>query len=236
MQVLYRLVRGDPSLEFSDQGNRYWISRDSSTVYALLNSLERLRRLAGFVEPTDQVVIDVGAHSGLFSAFAAERAPGAKFILIEPDRELEPTIRANLRQRANWQLVQKAVAEHSGRRSFFRNPTSTQTSSLFVQAASEFGATVEETVDTVSLDDLCAEIESIDVLKVDVQGAEGLAVQGATLTLPKVRTLLIEITLLDPQPELVLTALRAQFPHVERVNAVYMGADLAFRRDSADVR
>ncbi len=235
-QVIYRLVRGDPAVKFNDQGHTYSIARDSSTVYALLTSLERLRRLASYVEPTDQVVIDVGAHSGLFSAFAAERAPTAEIVVIEPDKELEPTIRANLRTHARWQLVQKAVADRSGTRPFFRNAASTQTSSLFREATSGFGPTIEELeIETITLDDLCAGFSNIDVLKIDVQGAEGMVVQGAALTLPRVRTVLIEVSMLDPEPESVLAALRAQgFGRIERVNAVYMGADLAFRRDPAD--
>ena len=47
------------------------------------------------------------------------------------------------------------------------------------------------------LDTVLADLPRIDVLKVDVQGAEGLVIDGARQILPRVQTLLIEITVLD---------------------------------------
>jgi FkbM family methyltransferase len=222
------------TVRFTDRGRSYWMSRDAATVHHLTSSITPLRRLASYVDPRDTRIVDVGAHSGLFATFAAERAPAAHLTLVEPDPTLAPVIQRNLVHHSNWELVQKAVAGETGRISFFRNAASTQTSSLLTSALHGLGGPVTELeVDATTLDDLLVNDEAIDVLKVDVQGAEHLVLRGAANSLKRVRTLLIEVTLLDPDAGEVLMTLREEFGEPERVNPVFAGADLAYRRRTA---
>jgi hypothetical protein len=65
----------------------------------------------------------------------------------------------------------------------------------------------------VTLDDLCEDIEHIDVLKVDIQGAEHLLLAGGRRTIARVRTLLIEVSLVDPNPHRVLEELSPSLVH-----------------------
>jgi FkbM family methyltransferase len=228
------LATGRPTVRFTDRGRSYWMPRDAATIHHLTSSITSLRRLASYVDSGDTRIVDVGAHSGLFATFAAERAPAARVTVVEPDPSLAPVIQQNLIHHSNWELVQKAVAAKTGRIRFFRNSASTQTSSLLISALGGLGGPVTEVeVDATTLDDLLCDDEHIDVLKIDVQGAEHLVLRGASNSLKRVRTLLIEVSLLDPEAGEVLMTLRQEFGDPERVNPVFVGADLAYRRRTA---
>ena len=175
-------------------------------------------------------MVDVGAHSGLFAAFASERAQGAHFVCIEPNPSMGPIIRANLTAVPTWQLITAAATDMSGSVSLYASRSSTQTSSLMRDA-------VQSTVDViqvpaVTLDAVCADFPAVDVLKIDVQGAEGLVLDGGHETLKRTRTVLIEVTFLDPDPIGVLVRLRDAFGPWRVLNPVYSGADLIFERSA----
>ena len=225
--IMWALIGSGAVVEFSNRGRTYVMPNGMSTRYHLLESVEKLRRLSEFVRPNDRVVVDVGAHSGLFSAFSLERAAGAKVLCVEPQTAMAPFIKRNLAPYSNWDLVTAAVSDAPGTSRFY-NASSSQESSL---VPSTIRSEIQETdVETVTLDQVCAKFEQIDVLKVDVQGAEHLVLKGGQSTIPRVRTLLIEVSLADPQPHDVLRDLVDDFGPWQLVNAVYAGADLAFER------
>ena len=86
-------ARNRPAVRFVDRGRRYWMVNDQAVIYHLVNSIQPIRRLADFVAPAHTEIVDVGAHSGLFAAFASDRAPAARITVIEPDPNLAPVIR-----------------------------------------------------------------------------------------------------------------------------------------------
>ena len=205
--------------------------RDGSVVYHLSSTVESLRTLASYAQASDMSIVDIGAHGALFAAFAAERAPSAHITIVEPDPELAPIIERNMARHHDWTLVQKAIGERSGRSPFYRNASSTQTSSLVRGAVDDFGGpTSEFDVDVIRLDDLLGDDRPVDLLKVDVQGAESQVIAGGKGFLGRVKRLLIEVTLLDPHTAEVLTYLGNEFGEPARVNLVYSGADLAYTR------
>lgn len=230
VRIAAALVREERLVSFSNEGRRYWIDGDESAVYHLIHNIQPLRNLAAYVRPSDMTVVDVGAHSGLFSSFASELAPSAHFIVVEPDPSLAQAIGRNLRA-ANWRLVNEAVGASPGRATFYRNKSSTQTSSLLRDAVDPYGSDIEAfEVAVTTLDELLAGVSTIDVLKVDVQGAESMVIRGGAAILPRVRTLLIEVSLLGPHAGDLLRTLEAEFGEPTRVNIVAGGADLAFER------
>jgi FkbM family methyltransferase len=229
--LAYRIYRSlGPAVTFKDGGRRYVIARDRASRYHIRESTRKLRTLASYVRPADRVIVDVGAHSGLFAAFAAERAPQAHIVCVEPDPNLASIIERNLAG-ADWELVSAAVGDEIGRMTFYRSKLSTQTSSLKFAAVAAYDPNPEEmTVATLTLDDVCRQYDQVDVLKVDIQGAEGLAIRGGTETIRKTRTVLIEVTLADDDLIAVLSSLSQEFGPWRTLNAVRMGADLLFER------
>jgi FkbM family methyltransferase len=226
-RIIRALLRNGGTVEFQNRGRNYVMPNGLSTRYHLLESIEKLRRLAEYVRPNDRVIVDVGAHSGLFTAFALERAPGAFALAIEPEVAMEPIIKRNLASYTDWRLVQAAISAAAGEETFYR-AASSQESSLI--PATIRSATVQTMVSTVTLDEICRDLGEVDVLKVDVQGAEHLVLSGGRATIPRVRTLLIEVSLMDPEPHRVLEELIADFGPWRVINPVYAGADLLFER------
>lgn len=221
------------SVRFPDNGHWYRIRHEPNVASHIINSTSKLRRLAEVVTPEDRVIVDLGAHSGLFTVFAKERSPQALAILAEPDPTMRPIIEQNLASHTRWRLIQKAVSSESGVSSFYRNLGATQASSLFEDSAHAFAGEVQRVdIEVTTLDDIAQDIEAadIDVLKLDVQGAERLVFAGATASLPRVRKLIVEVTFLDPDPGELLTFLAGEFGAPETLNPVFMGADLLYRR------
>jgi FkbM family methyltransferase len=226
-RIVRALLRHGGTVEFQNRGRDYVMPNGLSTRYHLLESIEKLRRLAEYVRPDDRVVVDVGAHSGLFTAFALERAPEAFALAIEPEVDMEPIIRRNLMDYTDWRLVQAAISAAAGEETFYRAASSQESSLIPTTIRS---ATVPTTVSTMTLDEICQDFGHVDVLKVDVQGAEHLVLSGARETIPRVRTLLIEVSFMDPEPHRVLEELVADFGAWRVINPVYAGADLLFER------
>jgi len=222
------LLGNDPALTFNQGGRSYVMANGLSARYHLLESIAKLRRLSEYVRVDDRVIVDVGAHSGLFAAFALERAPNAKAICIEPLVEMVPLIERNMSPFSRWDVVNAALSDQTGDATFYRAKSSQESSLVSSTIRSESHAT---TVKSLTLDHVCRDLERIDVMKIDVQGAEHLVLRGGAGTIPRVRTLLIEVSLADPEPHVVLADLLREFGPWRFINPVYGGADLLFERD-----
>jgi FkbM family methyltransferase len=119
-------------------------------------------------------VIDIGANNGLFSLYAHLKLPAARIYAIEANpltyRSLAGNISANALQDA-VQPSNQAISATSGTVRFYCSATSGW-SSLFPVRGAEGGEAVS--VESVSLSAFCATrgIGEVDVLKIDVEGAE----------------------------------------------------------------
>jgi FkbM family methyltransferase len=116
----------------------------------------------GAVEPPIETV-DLGANIGLFGAYLLERFPNAKIVAFEPDEANaevhERSIEAN-GAGDRWQLLRAAATSSDGTAAFSRGG--------FTTGRIEAG-NGEQTV--VALD-VFPYLESVDLLKIDIEGAE----------------------------------------------------------------
>lgn len=149
--------------------------------------------------------------------------------MVEANRRMAGLIAANLAG-AEYELLQSAVSQTIGTAPFHISSRSTQTSSLIRTAVDPDAETTE--VPTQTLDQICADLEHVDVLKIDVQGAEADVLHGGRSTLSRTRTVLIEISFMDPDPAKVLGTLQAEFGSWTVLNPVHLGADLVFERQA----
>jgi len=129
-----------------------------------------------------RAVIDVGVHLGNASADYLRVFPSARVIGVEADARSTPQLRSRFAAEPRYELVEAAAAAVDGeRRTFYALPDS-GTSSLQtpLEDQARTHADVVE-VPTVSIDALCAQrgIETVDLLKVDVEGAEIEVLRGA---------------------------------------------------------
>jgi len=152
-----------------------------------LGSYELNKRLAFEREITPgSVVYDIGANVGYFSLLAAVlTGEGGKIFAFEPLPRNVAFLRRHktLNQMDTIEVVEAAVSDHSGLACFD------------LGASTAMGHIAEEgefEVKMVCLDDLLSEgeIDPPDYMKVDVEGAEFLALSGAKTLLEEYHPLL----------------------------------------------
>ncbi len=130
------------------------------------------------------IVIDGGAHVGLYSLIASrEVGETGKVFAFEPDFYNFKALRFNIRQNQcrNVIPIRKALSSKTGKVLFYQSP-GTISSSLFKRTG--IGLTKAVEVEATTLDhELCAlEIESA-LIKLDIEGAEVFALRGMKSTL-----------------------------------------------------
>lgn len=152
-----------------------------------------------------RVVLDVGAHVGETVQRYRTLFPGATIHAFEPfpdaHRELAERFAPEPRVRAH----QAAVTDTSGTRRLYVNEVHVTNSLLalnpesvsWARAASAGGLDTAVEVPALTLDEFCeAEgISGIDLLKMDIQGGEGMALEGAARLLARraVRVIYLEV-------------------------------------------
>lgn len=196
-----RLSRGFRDMVFPPRGNltrvhfreREWVEAlvpdDETFGLARELILQRVYDRAGGFPPG--TVVDCGAHVGLFSLAAAMHA--SKVVSVEPDpvnfRLLE--INRELNRAEHIVCLNRALWSEPGEVSFRRTGQTT-------------GGTVsgdgDLTVQTTTIDDLVAEHGEIDLLKLDIEGAEFAAIEAAT-SLERVKRIAAELHLDAPGAE-----------------------------------
>jgi FkbM family methyltransferase len=152
----------------------------------------------GLLKPGD-IFFDVGAHHGWMSMVACHRVgSGGKVVAFEPSAPLVECLEYN--KKANrlrqMEIVFKAVTDSGGRKVplYVVNRGDSYLNSLVDHRAGPVStaetATVE--VETISLDEFCERTKLYpDVVKIDVEGAELLVLQGARRLAEERRTTFI---------------------------------------------
>lgn len=128
----------------------------------------------------DDVFYDLGANRGIYTCLGGKALPRGRIVAFEPDPHVASDLRANVTLNELQSVVdvyQVAVADESDRAEFVISPNSTD-SSLAVSETCNEETRIE--VDTAALDSFREqnELRVPDVLKIDVEGAERLALRG----------------------------------------------------------
>jgi FkbM family methyltransferase len=184
--ALAMAARGRVTFNLTDAGERMrapaTMRYTSLTAYLLRDWVEPdLRELQQLLKPGD-VFIDVGANVGLFTLKGARLVgPTGCVIALEPSSVAHAELLDNLALNAFAQVTALKVAasnvEGFCRLNHVDLGGDPQAFSL-VNAANAVGG---ETVETMRLDTLAAQqgLARIDLIKIDVEGAEPMVVEGA---------------------------------------------------------
>ncbi len=148
------------------------------------------------VERTPKVIVDAGANIGLASIYFSNRFPDAKIIAIEPEESNLEIIRKNISQYGNITLVCGALWHKNSRinlvdpgRGKWGFMTQTQE-----DEGQGHGEVVHE-VQGMTVDTIMKEhgINHIDILKIDIEGAELEVFRDSSSWIDKVDALIVEL-------------------------------------------
>ena len=142
------------------------------------------------------VFVDAGAHEGLYSVFAAIRtAPGGRVLAIEPSARERAICEANLELNScAATVIPCALAAADGEAEFLLaqdHRSGHNTLGAFAWGGVHIAS--RQTVSVRSLDSLAAEygLERLDVLKMDIEGAETQALRGGVRVFGELRPVVI---------------------------------------------
>jgi len=153
---------------------------------------EQEEALKKYLKP-GSVFYDLGANIGVFSILGARNE--AKVFAFEPSRKVGARLNENIKlngQESRIQVVPSAVADKSGNLDFYE----TRDGNWGVGRIFDFNPSVQAekySVAVKSLDEFAREFGPPDFIKIDIEGAEWLVLNGARGTLAQASpTILIE--------------------------------------------
>ncbi len=153
---------------------------------------ELIWRLAG----GDRLAIDVGANIGYFTGLLAHRAQ--RVIALEPNPQLRRFLDGNV---ARWDVRRRITLDHRAASDKAGSATlhlpADYESNYGIASLESSDGTVSHEVETVRLDELIAG-DAVGVLKIDVEGHELAALEGAGESLSA--ALIRDIVFEDHQP------------------------------------
>lgn len=162
--------------------------------YETLTTAYLLREL-----PSDAVCIDVGANVGYYTCLMARRAWQGRTIAFEADPTIHELLRDNVA--INWcekvvDARNQAVADQPGELTLYRRAGRSGNTSIAEVSAEEravYGEpeSIPFTVESVRLDDVAASFDRLDVVKIDVEGAESLVLDGMRDVVERLNPLII---------------------------------------------
>ncbi len=190
-------------------------SYGSFVVYANFPEYEELNFLHQVIHDGD-IVIDVGANIGSESVLAASKGQNVKVFAFEPTDSLVPLLEENRAINGFFdriEIIKKAVSNNNGKTQFVLE---TESEINHIATTNSNGKKTKD-VDCLTLDSFTKNtgIKKINFLKIDVEGAELLVLQGAKNLLAEKRIDLILFELnknlsnFNATPEDIFTVLRS---------------------------
>ena len=150
-----------------------------------------------------RVIVDCGANVGRWTTATRRLFPTAKIIMVEANPDNEPALR-NVARQTKAQLAMSLLMATDGETREFFSPIAgagNTGSGVFRERTKWFGeGVVRRKLSSRTLDSILAEkdlLETVDVIKIDVQGAELPVLLGAGKALKAATYVLIEHSLVS---------------------------------------
>ena len=200
--VYFKLTKKDYVIFETRSGLKIKIRVNSTDLMALTH-VWMIQEYSGddFPISNDDVIIDVGAHIGLFALFASQFCKNGKIFCYEPIKENYKILIENIEMNQIQNIFPNnlAVTKKTSRVKIFLNDDQSG-HSMFIQNKNF----VE--VDSKSLSDIFIDngIKECDFLKLDCEGAEYEIIESLPSDLfTKINKTVIEYHMVDTKPELL---------------------------------
>lgn len=140
----------------------------------------------------------VGVHFGKEIKSILNNYPNVNIVGFECSKRYIQRLKRNFAFNSRVQIINKAISSTNGRANFYETSLEGNGSLLEIGELSKksYGSSQEEKflVETTTLDTFYKN-KDLDILWIDVQGAEKLVLQGAKETLKKIKAVFIEISI-----------------------------------------
>ncbi len=141
-------------------------------------------QLPGFLGRPGQVIVDAGAHVGFYSLWQGRSVgPTGRIYAFEPNPAVYPLLVKNVRQNGlDWvECIPQALSAEGGTVVMQAPPRGTSSARIVYSATEETAPAVQ--VQSTTLDAFVDkhDVEQIDILKMDTEGAEVEIVSGGLL-------------------------------------------------------
>jgi FkbM family methyltransferase len=142
------------------------------------------RKIFKFISQTSDLILDIGAYTGAYSIIGLLANKSSRVMAFEPDLLQSEALRQNLTLNdleSRCQIYQIALSNKAGSVSFFSDASETNyTSTHTIEPGGKFlynvpSSTIDEIVNG----------QAVDLIKMDIEGHEIYALEGALQTLKK---------------------------------------------------
>lgn len=191
IQVLRILVKQDANLAVRNNNTRVRNISDIGTFQSCMVDLY-YELVASDLLIDSPYAVDVGANIGQWSTSLLVLRPNARLLTIEADPSTFQSLRSNLGRNKNVELINCAISDTTGMAPFYRQPLS-----LMSTLEPSKGDNTDDfiSVRTSTLDEIMLGKPDPDVVKIDIEGAELAAINGAPQTLKRTNILVVELSL-----------------------------------------
>lgn len=184
-----------------------------------------------FTDQPPQTILDLGANIGLFALESLGRWPTAAIYTVEASSSTYRILRQNCARhpQANWTTYQAAVMDRTGTASFGLSDYST--ARRLAHAESSESAATEE-VPATTLPALLEQfkLSEIDLLKIDIEGAEEQVLASSASVLRNTRQVVLELHPEQCDAAAVRAMLSSAFKHVHDLPRAAGGKPIVFAR------
>lgn len=184
-------LRGRDLITLSIEGIQHPLYCRSGDLYVFLEVFGK--KFGEVYDPAlngnPRLIVDGGANVGFASAMFANRFPKAKIISIEPDAKNCAVFRKNCSGYPNVRLIQAAIWHRPGWMKI-ENPNDASFLFRVIEGADDRGGIPAVTLSDVILSEGS---EMIDILKLDVEGAEKVLFEHGSEWLRRVRLMIMEL-------------------------------------------
>jgi len=172
----------------------------SMAIYTEIFKEKGHMNLPQFNGKKDKVIFDVGANEGFYTLKLKENNPNLKIIAIEANHLIFQNLKRNIKenQLKDVILINKALSSKVGKVTFDIVPEVSPIGSLKIDTKARPWLKKEKIkkiiVESTTLEKVCEslDVQTIDLLKLDVEGAELDILKSSKNMLPNIKKIVVE--------------------------------------------
>lgn len=179
----YQLFMKNPSLFIYESSDIFMDVIDEEMEH--IEYIEGPYNFGAVVVKEEDVVFDIGANYGLFSAIAAGRAKRGRVYAFEPVKETRKILKRTADLYDNIMIEPYALSDSCGKSKI--NVTNYNSNPGAASIMNVNGSSETEEIEAITLDQFVEmnHISKLDFIKADIEGAERLLLAGAKEVLQK---------------------------------------------------